>query len=454
MAAESTESNIRRERAAVNSYREAEEYILSIPKFTSKNCMEHTKRFLRHIGSPSSDKKIIHVAGTNGKGSVCAYLCSVMKEAGIRCGMFTSPHLVTMRERFVIDGEMISEEMFLQAFRKVEEGLATLPDELKEASYHPTFFEYLFFMAMFVFEEQQVEYLVLETGLGGRLDATNALEHKEICVITSIGYDHMEYLGETLAEIAAEKAGIVRKDTPVIYWDKNPEVTAAIERCARLAGADCIPLQSLAIKEINIQNKTIDFSFHFNYYGYIRFTVSTSAYYQVENASLAIKTLECLADERILTAHMQDGIRKMRWAGRMEEILPSVYLDGAHNIDGILAFLETVRKHPANGERKLIYSVVKDKQYQAAIESLASSGLFSVVGVVELNSPRALPLGILKDTFGQYTGLECRAYNTLEEALDELVFSDSGRGTVYIVGSLYLAGEVKAVLGRSLDDKF
>ena len=184
------------------TYGAAVDYINATPKFTTKNSMEDTARFWAQLGYPAKNSKNLHIAGTNGKGSVCAYLCSVLRKAGISCGMFTSPHLVSMRERFVINGEMVSEEDFLYAFRVVMGEVKRLA-----TSYHPTFFELLFFMAMTLFEKYGVEYVVLETGLGGRLDATNVVEEKKLCVITSIGYDHMEYLGETLAQIAGEKAG-------------------------------------------------------------------------------------------------------------------------------------------------------------------------------------------------------------------------------------------------------
>lgn len=436
----------------VNSYEEAEAYILGIPKFASKNSMENTGRFLTCLGNPSSGRKVIHVAGTNGKGSVCAYLASVMKEAGIRTGMFTSPHLVTMRERFVVDGRMVSQEDFLWAFQKVADALLALPEDLRRVSYHPTFFEYLFFMAMLLFDKEQVEYLILETGLGGRLDATNVLENKKICVITSIGYDHMEYLGNTLCEIAREKAGILRKNVPVVYLKEPTEAAMAIEESAHTVGAECICLETDAIKDINIQNKTIDFSFQINYYDYIGFRVSTTAYYQVENASLALKTLERLADERITVTDMQEGIRKMVWEGRMEEILPNVFLDGAHNADGIRAFLETVRLHDCGGKRILLYSVVKDKQYETVAECLATSGLFDIVGIVELADARALPIAILEETFKQYTELEYRKYDGLGAALRELVFNKDDEDKVYIAGSLYLVGEVKAFLRRPRHD--
>ncbi|MDE7178057.1 MAG: bifunctional folylpolyglutamate synthase/dihydrofolate synthase [Lachnospiraceae bacterium] len=436
------------------TYGAAESYINATPKFTSKNSCEDTRRFLVHLGAPSQDKRILHVAGTNGKGSVCAYLCSVLQKAGISCGMFTSPHLVSMRERFRIDGSIVSEERFLWAFQRVMEGLKTLPESLAERSYHPTFFEFLFFMAMLLFEEAGVEYVVLETGLGGRLDATNAIERKEMCIITSIGYDHTEFLGDTLAEIAGEKAGILRKNVPVVYAEKQEEVTSVIEAYARKTGAISCPLEEDAIKEIKIRHKTIDFSLHLLYYDYIGFTVSTSALYQVENASLALRALALLREERITVAILQEGIREASWEGRMEEILPSVYVDGAHNTDGIRAFLETVRVRSCEGKRILLYSSVRDKRYREAAAALSQAGLFDRICPVQMQGERALPLTELVNSFRQYTGFDMEAYDTLEEAFAEQISNRKDRDEVYIVGSLYLAGELKALLRRSQHDQF
>lgn len=431
-----------------DSYEAAQEYINATPKFTRKNSMENTGNFLAHLGFPAQSCKIVHVAGTNGKGSVCAYLSTVLKKAGISCGMFISPHLVTMRERFVIDGEIVTEAEFLDAFCVVKEHLNNLPEELQEISYHPTFFEYLFFMAMILFEKRGVEYVVLETGLGGRLDATNVVRDKKICILTSIGYDHMEYLGESLSEIAGEKAGILRPGVPVVYPFRQPEVARVIEGCAAKIGAETFPVEKAAIKEIKILDKTIDFSLHLNYYDYIGFTVSTSALYQIENASLAATALGLLADSRITAKALQDGMKETFWEGRMEEIMPGVYLDGAHNIDGIKAFLETVKAHLCRGKRKLLFSIVKDKQYREAAQVLAGSGLFDEIGVAALSGERALPLQTLEDSFGQYTGVMVRAYETPEAAFDALVSHRDGEDRVYIVGSLYLVGEIKALIRR------
>ncbi len=430
---------------AFDTYGAAENYINATPKFTKKNSREDTARFWKFLGYPARESSILHIAGTNGKGSVCAYLCSVLRKAGISCGMFTSPHLVTMRERFVIDGEMVSEEEFLDAFRVVMEGVKNF----SEGTYDPTFSELLFFMAMVLFEKRRVEYVILETGLGGRLDATNVVDEKKVCILTSIGYDHMECLGETLPLIAGEKAGIMRCSVPVVYPDKQEEVTRTIEEYAKKTGAVTFPLRETAIKEIKIKNKTIDFSLHLLYYNYISFTVSTSALYQVENASLAVRALELLGDGRITVPVMQDGIREAFWEGRMEEVLPSVYLDGAHNVDGIRAFLETVKRHVCTGRRILLYSSVRDKQYREAAALLSQAGMFDEICLVPLQGGRALSLSQLTDSFRQYTGFDRKAYQTPEAALTELLSHRNDGDVVYIVGSLYLVGEVKALL-RSL----
>lgn len=435
------------------SYEAAEKYIYEIPKFTKKNNMEYTRCFLKHLGNPEGKIKTIHVAGTNGKGSVCAYLRSILRKAGFTVAMFTSPHLISMCERFVINGEMVSEEEFLWAFNEVAGKLQSMPEFLQNISYHPTFFEYLFFMAMVLFNYHNVEYMILETGLGGRLDATNAIDKKEVCIITSIGYDHTEYLGETLPEIAAEKAGIFRKDVPAVFIDKKEEVTNKLIECAVNVGAPVYPVPLNAIKEINSVNKTIDFSLQSNYYGYIRFNMPTIARYQIENAALAVMAVEHIPDrERISVEHLTEGVRKARWEGRMEEITSSVCLDGAHNTDGIKAFLQSVRYDGCEGKRSLLFSMVRDKQYQAVIDMIAESGLFDIVGVVELNDKRALPIKTLADYFRQYTELQTYEYDKLEYAIRDMTMSCGDKDRMYIVGSLYLVGEVKALLRRSSHD--
>ncbi len=424
-------------------YLECEEYILDIPKISSKHTVTDVRAFWQYMDCPGEQKKVIHVAGTNGKGSVCAYLQSILTKAGISVGMFTSPHLVTMRERISLSGKMISEEEFVTAFHKIKDSIKTFAD-IRKDDFHPSFFEFLFFLAMVIFEKQDVEYLILETGLGGRLDATNVISHPTACVITEIGYDHMEYLGNSLTEIAGEKAGIMKPGVPVVTIEKKDAVTEKLQDAARLIGCPLLVIQPEDIKINEIENKTIDFSFHSRYYMYVRLLLSTKAFYQTENASLAVQTVELLKDNRISEEHIRSGLKDAYWPGRMEEISPGVFLDGAHNEDGIQAFLDAVQADCCQGKRYLLFGGMKEKQYRKIIGMLAQSGLFSEAAVSPLETIRSLSDHDLKETFLQYTDLPCTVCKDATAALTLLKHKKRPEDMIYIAGSLYLAGQIKS----------
>lgn len=205
-----------------------------------KHPPEHTRELLSRLGNPQEGIKIIHVAGTNGKGSVCAYLNAMLLAGGKKTGLFTSPHLVRINERFQINGEDVSDEQFLDAFLKVEKAAKEYE---AEGEGHPSYFETLFLMGMLIFKEAGVEYLVMETGLGGRLDATNVVEKPLACIITSISRDHTEYLGDTLEAIAGEKAGIIKAGVPVIYDASQPGPASVIAAKAKEMGSPAWPME-------------------------------------------------------------------------------------------------------------------------------------------------------------------------------------------------------------------
>lgn len=430
------------------TYKEAEAYILDIPKFAGKSTPADTKKLLKKLTGGKINSKIIHIAGTNGKGSVCAYLRSVLLKGGLHVGMFTSPHLETMRERISVDKEMISEEAFVTCFEKVRETAASPGQE------HPSFFEFLFLMAMVYFMEKAPEYIILETGLGGRLDATNSIEKPKVSIITEIGYDHMQYLGNTLSEIAAEKAGIIRPGVPVVFLDKRPEVTDILSKYAKKAQSPTVIIGKDSILDVNIRNKTIDFSLHTGYYNYDSLSLSTVALYQTENASLAVAAAELLAkeDERITEAVIKEGLQAAHWPGRMEEIFPGIYLDGAHNEDGIEALLGTIKKDGCSGRRFLLFGVVADKRYEKMIEMIVRSGLFAEIGVTVLDSDRSASLDKLKEIWGQYKQISCFFHKNAEEAYQHLLSKKKDTDIIYIAGSLYLIGQIKALVRRIPDD--
>ena len=430
------------------TYKEAEAYISDIPKFAGKHTLLDTGEMLKELTGGKINSKIIHIAGTNGKGSVCAYLHSILLKSGCSVGMFISPHLETMRERISIDNEMISEEAFAASFEKVKE-MAGEPEQK-----HPSFFEFLFLMAMIYFKEKAPEYIILETGLGGRLDATNSIERPEVCIITEIGYDHMQYLGNTLSEIAAEKAGIIKPEVPVVFLDKRPEVTDILNKYAQKAKSQAVMIGKDSILNVNIRNKTIDFSLHTGYYNYDSLSLNTVALYQTENASLAVAAAELLAgkDKRITSDAIREGLQAAHWPGRMEEIFPGIYLDGAHNEDGIEAFLSTIKESGCCGKRFLLFGVVADKRYERMIEQIVQSGLFTEIAVTVLESDRSASIDKLREIWGQYRQIYCSFHKNAEGAYQHLLLKKKDADIIYIAGSLYLIGQIKALVRRIPDD--
>ena len=463
------------------NYSQIEEYILNIPKFSINSCFEETRKFYEFLGKPGKSASVVHVAGTNGKGSTCAYMNSVLTEAGVKTGMFTSPHLVSIRERIRSNQNLISEEKFVEIYIKlvdfVEKYNKYLKDSfdtisVEETNYTPTFYEFLFFMAMLYFEEQKTEVIILETGLGGRLDATNVIDAPKVAVITEIGRDHMEYLGDTYEKIAREKAGIIKKGSKVIYSANRQEVIAVVEEKAKEQGTLCKSVENLKKHAIRFVDKKIDFSYQSRYYGYIPVTLSTCAFYQVENARLALSALEELDMEIPLEA-IQKGMERCKWEGRMEEILPGVFIDGAHNQDGIDAFVETVKKDECQGKRWLLFSAVADKEYENMRKTLVESGLFARVYAAPLKISRGITKEKLEEIFSNnplkkgikrenitehkieyvFPDYVVRIVDRAYEGLEEILALKKEEDFVYVTGSLYLVGEIKEQKNPKEKDK-
>ena len=427
------------------TYQEATEFILSIPKFTSKNKPEHTRLFLQYLGHPERHFKVIHVAGTNGKGSVCAYLDAMLRAQKKRVGLFTSPHLVKINERIVVDGEMLSDAQFLSVFEKVQAAVGRMQEENLP---HPTFFEFLFGMAVTAFAEAKVEYAVLETGLGGRLDATNTVEQPVCSVITSIGYDHTELLGNTLEEIAAEKAGIIKKGTPVIYMEGAEESNRVIEETAKNLGNRCKKIGKNAFKILGIQNKSIAFSCASAYYEDVTWRLNNTGAYQPENACLALEVMRLLFGEAKQLRAWQEALSQVIWKGRMEEVQPDIFIDGAHNISAVERFAESVKKNSTGQGTILLFSAVQDKDYEQMIAYLCRQVDAEIYLVTQIQDKRAEARGILVETFRRFTDRPVLEMETIADAWEYIMKNQNGR-RVYCLGSLYLVGMIKELMEQS-----
>lgn len=443
------------------TFEEAVAYLKDMPRFTVKKNPADSrdlKWFLKKLGNPEQNLRIIHVAGTNGKGSVCAYMSSILKEAGYRTAVFTSPHLVDMRERFAVNGEMISEEAFLQAFCAVGDAVQKANSVTPE--FVLNFYEYLFCMALLCFAEEKPDYCIIETGLGGRLDATNYVDNKLLTVITRISLDHVQYLGDTTAKIAAEKAGILRPGVPVVYLDGDADASAVICRKASELDAPQIPVSKKDYTFLGFRKKYIDFSLRSEYYNYISLTLHTIARYQMENAALAVRAVEvlfrstdteenggrlCAGAGCPTVEEIRRGILGCFWQGRMEEVLPEVYVDGAHNDDGIRAFLDTVTEDGHATGRRLLFGVAADKDCRHMIQRVITSGLFDHIAFTHMRTARSLSLEEFRDLLAAYPG-HYTMYTEADTALREQLREQRPGERLYIAGSLYLVGEIKESL--------
>ena len=427
------------------NYTEAVDYIETIPKFTVKHPPEHTRELLSRLGNPQEGIKIIHVAGTNGKGSVCAYLNAMLLAGGKKTGLFTSPHLVRINERFQINGEDVSDEQFLDAFLKVEKAAKEYE---AEGEGHPSYFETLFLMGMLIFKEAGVEYLVMETGLGGRLDATNVVEKPLACIITSISRDHTEYLGDTLEAIAGEKAGIIKAGVPVIYDASQPGPASVIAAKAKEMGSPAWPMEP-SFYEMKTQSREgITFTFAYPGGEKAELVIPYVAKYQMMNASLAFYTMHILQDVHEIPKNvLAEGLSKIKWPCRMEMAAPGVIIDGAHNEDGIAQFVSTAGYFAKENEITILFTAVADKHYHEMIGEICEGIHPSHVVATQIDGSRVVPAEVLAEDFRKAGCTDVCAEPEIGAAYEKAL-GKKGSGMLFCVGSLYLAGELKAYLAK------
>lgn len=443
--------------------REAKEYIENIPKFTQKHDLQTTRAYLDYLGAPDRRMRIIHVAGTNGKGSVCKYISRILKSAGYHTGLFVSPHLVDIRERMVYDDAMISVGEFVHYYRIVREaGCSGIVGP------HPTFFEFLFLMAMLWYGDKEPDFLVLETGLGGRLDATNAVKDKALTVITRIGMDHMQYLGNTLGAIAKEKAGIIREGVPVITVNEPQESFDVIKDAAEKHHAP------LYVTERSEYGSSYEEKGHIRYIFNpkkenrdrlqlepVTLKLHSPALYQAENASLALLAAGVLKGQGafVTRSAAETGLESTIWPGRMEEVRKGFYLDGAHNEDGVRAFLSSVGAMHTESGRVLLFSAVRDKAFDRELQMILGSGYFDRILTAPIGGSRALTAHELQtavnralqthENDAETTGRRrpsAESFDTLEAAVTRALELSQNGNTVFAAGSLYLAGRLKEIL--------
>lgn len=394
------------------NYQEVIDKIENSRRFGNLPGVEVTKRMLATLGNPQDGLAFIHVAGTNGKGSTCAFLTNILAKAGLKCGCFTSPHLIHFEERITVDQQMIPKEV-----------VTRLGNELLSIDFGvtPTMFDYCLVMAVLYFKECGCNVTVMETGLGGRLDSTNALGNPMVAVITRIGYDHMAILGNTLTKIASEKAGILKENVPAIFAPQEEEALAVLRKHpGTLVSSE--DMEKVAFMKPGLMGE-----------------------YQLENGAAAMlaaqKFLSRIGfDEERADAAIEAGIHTAIWKGRMEILSREPYLmvDGAHNSNGIHALKTSLMKLYPDEKFHFVMGVMADKDYEKMIEELLSLAIDFVTVTPE--SSRALQAESLAEKI-RSQGIPARS---MASVADVLTLPRVGEKTIAL-GSLYFIGELEAL---------
>ncbi len=391
-------------------YREAIEWLFSTQMFGIKLGLEGPRQLLKEfLAYPAHGVKVIHVAGTNGKGSTCAMIDSIARACGQRCGLFTSPHLIDYRERIKVSGEEIPEEdcaALLTELRAVCEWLEA----------HPTFFEISVVLAMRWFRQRECELIVLETGMGGRLDATTAVP-ADVCVITPIGMDHMQFLGNTLEEIAAEKAGILVSGKPVVSAPQDPAVRRVLE------------------VEANEKRSPLEWIEE----PLLGYPMALAGEHQAWNAALAVAALYRLGLP-LSSDSVGYGLSHVQWPGRFETIQPGVILDGAHNPPSAGVLAATWKQQHPSRKAALVFSAVEGKDIGGVLEILAP--LASRIFLCPVNTPRAIAATELT----KYLPADAPPHETFASFESAFAAALAHGDPVLVAGSLFLVGEARAFL--------
>jgi dihydrofolate synthase/folylpolyglutamate synthase len=393
------------------AYQEALTRLYGTQRFGIKLGLENIQRLLQELDLPGKDQRVIHVAGTNGKGSVCAMIDSICRAQGYRTGLFTSPHLISYRERIQVNGEMIGED-------EVTEGLAALRNKIRDWDPHPTFFEITAALALAHFKQNDCELIVLETGLGGRLDATNAVT-PIVCVITPIGYDHQEWLGETLEAIASEKAGIIKAHVPVVSAAQE----MAAEKVIRARAAECkAPLKFVTEP-------------------YASTPFALAGAHQKQNAALAVAAL-CSGGIAIAQDAIVRGLTSVHWPARFQVWDDRTVIDGAHNPAGAKVLAETWRQQFGDERATIILAVLRDKDIAGIWRALAPIAQRAILPHVR--TERALaPDDVVKIISSITPTLQHSTSPALPAALESACAASE---RILITGSLHFAGEALATL--------
>ena len=421
----------------IDSYTDYEK--VPVPHAAANYDLRRMEELLARLGDPHLFARSVHIGGTNGKGSTAAMTASALAASGYTTGLYTSPHLNTIRERFRVNAELISEEEFVSLVEKLKPEVEVVN---RRAAYGElTTFELLTALAFAYFKLKGADFQVLEVGLGGKYDATNVIQ-PEVCVITSISFDHMEVLGSTLAEIAAEKAGIIKPNSVVVLSPQPDEVIRVIEEACLSRGAKLLMVgrdvtwQSLGFDDkkqlLQVEGKR----------GSYKLSIPLLGSHQLENAATAVAALEALAMRgfNVSRDSIINGLAQVNWAGRLQILSrqPLLVVDGAHNPDAARKLKQSLTRYFDFDRAILVMGASSDKDVTGVVSELAP--LFNEVIVTRSRHPRAMALPSLTAEFKRH-GIEARAAETVSEALSLARALATDRDLICVAGSLFVVAE-------------
>lgn len=412
---------------------EALTYIHSVCWKGSIPGLGRTQELLSRMGNPEKKLKFVHVAGTNGKGSTAAMTASILQKAGYRTGLYTSPYIFRFHERMQVNGEQISDEDLAAITEFVRPHAEAMTD-------HPTEFELVSCIAFEYFMRQKCDIVVLEVGMGGELDSTNVIDTPEAAVITNIGLDHTEYLGDTLEKIASAKAGIIKAGGTAVIYREAPSVEAVFEERCRAVGAELVKADFDAIHPLShsLEGQVFDAA------GYPALHLPLLGEHQMKNAAVVLATIGVLQKKgwKITEANVRDGMASVSWPGRFEVLRksPLFLVDGGHNPQCIEALTANIRDYLAGCPLTVLTGVLADKDFHCMYSNVAPY-VKSFVTVTP-DSPRALSAEELKEYLQQF-GKPVRACATIEEGVAEAIREAGADGVVLAYGSLYMVGAIR-----------
>lgn len=430
------------------TFEQIEATLVAYPRFRKEPDFVTVKHILEKM-KYDNDIPIVHVAGTNGKGSVIMMLSSMLRECGLDVGVFTSPHIVDIRERMQINGKLMPKEEFVRRYHELQ----LLVEESKNDGFaKPTFFEWIFLMAMGYFSDKKPDVLLIETGLGGKHDTTNVLENKILTIITSIGLDHVGILGNTVEEIAEKKAGILRQEVPAVYYNETEAVNRVIEDACTLKNAQLIDVLPFDVKILKRSEESIDFYLGNKYYNYEALRSNAVTDYQTANVKIALTSIDVLSEYfEIDKVTAIKGLRNFEWIGRMHYLTENFLLDGAHNVAGITAFVKTVNN---NGHENVdvLFSCMPDKQMDEMVDALREMHSIRTVYIPLTHFFERASADKIAQCFMQKGFESVIVLENLEHFINDRLSFVGARTLLVCVGSLYLVGEVIKITRRTLHD--